>query len=789
MKDHYPEWCITREYRINFEVEVSQSELSEKFAYIPIQCRELDWKSFLPPGPDKADFNSLAVVRYDIDTGRPFVFDEEAEKEKRFIIPHRFEHEHKPFALPFYSEDRGSLTWLAPFLPARQYYSVYFDLKRKGNDLCGYQGLIGDGDIFTQRKGIMCVHGNSRPVLYGKKLFGKKGLVVASSYKTGIYFFEETGLSGSGPNFVNRGRLKDIDGKVIWGIPTFHDFKGRGILDLVVGRNDGTVYRYNNLGSNDNPIFSRPEPLKEINGSPVDLKKYLRDKNIIVRLTDGAVNPRYPEMPVVQVHGGENHIYTTPEFVDWSNTGRYDLLIGTKGGFLLHFEYTASGYREGRFLKDEKGEMISNEISAFPAVVSRNENGRQDLILGSYHGFLYYLKNIGMDDGVPIFQNKGKIPVEKETGCSFPMFSGNNLFVGNSRGEVKSYTVSGTAENGVPVFTGGKYILINNAWIGHQMPVARYTDMDGDGKKDLLSGDIQGGVFLYRNLGTNRNPVFSKRYWLNAENCPIKIEGGPDPIESDDGYSKPVTTDISGDGKADILVGSGLGRIFFYRNLGPDKEGIPRFAKGVVLKDNQGNEIRCHHMSAVEVADWDGDGIPDIIVSGQKDIHKLKSDDPDRESQVRWYRGLGRDKTGNLLFAPYIPLEAEGDKEFQYRPIPPAVGEWEKKKVLYIGNNIFRQVNKNIPEQVEFLGTLPPRLIHAREGFIGAYSTFSSLGENDPVIVNASCISSIFAFRRSFVLNRGYLKAGFRLTALQKADGSFQKKLNLSIDQPPLRIP
>ena len=785
-----PEWCVRRNYRVNLEVILKQGRLKEDFAYIPIRCQGINWESFLLDKKKKVDIDTLAIVRYDPNTGNPFVFDEDTEEEKRSIIPHRFDADHKPFALSFDSL-KGDLVWLAPFSPKKQFYSIYFDLKKGSSKLPEYQGLIGDGDAFIQKTGRLTVPGRSIPVLYGAELFGKKGLIVAAIYGMGIYFFEQINRADSLPDLINRGRLKDRKGNVISGFPTFYDLDGDGVIDLVTGKRDGTVHWFKNTGSNEKPVFESPEPLRGTGGKPIDLKKYLAGKDRVVRLADGTINRRYPKMLVLLAHAGRLHVYTIPQFVDWANDGKRRLLIGASG-FLVDFEQVSPGcFGEGSFLRDENGEIIQSE-GYLLTVCDWNGDGRPDILIGSIHGFVYYFENIGVKNGIPIFRNRGKLEIEKEPGSSFPLVANVNndlaLFVGNMYGEIRLYTKAGVSETGESVLKDEGYLKTQNAWISRMMPVCRYVDMDGDGRKDLLSGDIQGGLFLYKNTGTDRNPVFGETYQLRDEDGPMKIEGGPDPFEPDDGYSKPVAVDTRGGGNPDIFVGSGLGRIFLYRNLGLGSEGVPYFKKGEVLKDIEGNEVTCHHMSAVEAADWDEDGNLDLIVSGQKDVHALKDDDPDEKAQVKWYRGTGRDKTGFPVFAPYIPVEAEGDRVFQNRPVPPYVGTWEGEKVLYVAQGIFRQVNRDKPEQVEFVRFFPTALIRARENFVGAYPTFSQLSENDGLMVYSSCIGTIFAFRKSFVLNRDYLLAGFKFNLVQSTDNSVCRTLDVRRDRCPRKI-
>ena len=140
-------------------------------------------------------------------------------------------------------------------------------------------------------------------------------------------------------------------------------------------------------------------------------------------------------------------------------------------------------------------------------------------------------------------------------------------------------------------------------------------DFDGDGDLDLLIGNIEGTVVHIPNEGTAKQYSFdtSKRRFLQAGGEQLKVHGD----------SGPLAADWDGDGLTDLLVGSGDGSVWFYRNAG--KKGAPEYAKGVALLpesktgwsnpvEHRGTPSGPGVRAKVGVADWNGDGRLDLLV-------------------------------------------------------------------------------------------------------------------------------------------------------------------------------
>ena len=775
---------MPRPCRLTFEISVKQAASEGELT--PVELPSIDLEAIAPEGR-LADPGSFVLLRCEGETAEPTVFDPARQGWEAGAIPYRFEPDYEGHALPL-RRRRGKLVFPAPSQRGRYLYHLYFAPHQGEAKALSYHGVVGDGDPLVQVEGLLTVDGYAEPSAYGRRIFGRRGLLVGASYGP-VRFFEDVATEGAGPELVEWGPLKDRDGTDIAGTPQLVDWSGDGTLSLIAGHaNDAKLYLYRNLGTNDDPVFAPREPLRHVDGSDIWLVDYLRDITVPCIRADGTPNPIYPRFKLVRVHGGHVHLSACAQFADLDANGRQDLLLATRGGFVLYFRRAGERFARGEFVRDEAGAVA--RPGAFIQLVSGGRDGLPSLLAGRRLGFVDWWEIARLEDGVPVLRNRGPVRANDEPLREFveayPLLvdwgddRGEGMIVGNHKGQLVHYPIVGS-DDGVPGLAGGEPLRTRHAKIMCNMAACNYADLDGDGKRDLIAGGIPGEVDYYHNLGTDRNPVFAERHQLCDEDGPIMIHGGPDPMYPGDGYSKPTPCDLTGDGRTDFVVGTGLGRVHYFRNLGNDSHGRPTFARGRVLHDTEGNEIMSHHMSSVEVGDWDGDGIPDLLVGGQPDVHGLKDDDSDPHTRVRLYRGLGRDADGMVRFAPYIAFEAEGDREIGQRP-KPRIGVWQGEEVLYCGSTIFRKKSGDRPEQLEFLATFPPMLKQARWHIISADVTFSQLGPNDPAVVQASCERYVYLFRRSFVLNRGYLNAAFHLQNAESRDGAWQHAIDARID-------
>ncbi len=93
-------------------------------------------------------------------------------------------------------------------------------------------------------------------------------------------------------------------------------------------------------------------------------------------------------------------------------------------------------------------------------------------------------------------------------------------------------------------------------------------DFQGNGKLDLLVGDIRGKVHLVVNEGTRKAPVYGKAVPVKANGRPIYVPGD----------SHPTFVDWNGNGKPGLLIGAANGSVRWFPNVGSRKN--PKFGYG-----------------------------------------------------------------------------------------------------------------------------------------------------------------------------------------------------------------
>jgi hypothetical protein len=185
------------------------------------------------------------------------------------------------------------------------------------------------------------------------------------------------------------------------------------------------------------------------------------------------------------------------------------------------------------------------------------------------------------------------------------------------------------------------------------------VDFDGDGIPDLISGSYDPGeIYLFRGLGKGR---FKARETI-VDRSGKPILRCPDQKVKWESFGSWVTmVDWNNDGKPDLLIGGFGGEMFVRLNEGTRTEPAFSTKNLPVQVDGKDLKVPDHHATPV-VADWDGDGLWDILTGSAN-------------GGVYWYRNIG--KLGEPRFAPPValvpPHQGSGYNEFldlDQEPVP-----------------------------------------------------------------------------------------------------------------------
>ncbi|MBI5096299.1 MAG: PKD domain-containing protein [Nitrospirae bacterium] len=332
-----------------------------------------------------------------------------------------------------------------------------------------------------------------------------------------------------------------------------------------------------------------------------------------IEFSDASINmkalttPDYGPGGPLTILGGPINVgnAAVPVVCDWDNDGRKDLLVGNGEGLLLLYRNIGSDFSplfsEGLPIFSNMDNLNSSDNFLAPFVVDWDNDGKKDLLIGTLEGNVLFFKNIGGDDT--------------------PSFAGGEILV----------TLSG----------------------GYARPVV--VDWDGDRKKDLIAGDGKGEVRLLLNRGPDDKPELS-----DPQSSTTLLSLGQ--LER---VSPFVVTDWDGDGRKDIIAGTPDGLILLYSNQGADQEGREIFSGPVPIKAGTTGakaDIVAGQYASPFVADWNGDGVKDLIVGNNNgnilyygdrppvaSIFIVSDEGPSEGGQVSFNGGLSSDPDGDPL--------------------------------------------------------------------------------------------------------------------------------------------
>jgi hypothetical protein len=580
----------------------------------------------------------------------------------------------------------GNLAWTHTQVGNRpSYYAIYFNLLDPGKepDALPRTGFIGDGtervqqttsDTYPQQLSRIDVadwNGDGLPdILVG----GERG---------GIIWFPNRGTKEH-PSYPYAKLMFTDDGKPLdvgfSATPLVIDWDGDGVQDLVCGAEWNRAVWYKNIGTNaaprliykgfiytdDGKPFQLPhDPVPEIKGvyktdyHPVLAAADINGDGKVDILAGGYVTGRIylfenkgwgkDHTPILHFAGPlmadgqplDVGWAAAPTVADVDGDGLLDIITGdmpmTKEGgdsssgenFLYYFKNVGTKTNP-KFAKQKfpvKGKFPPGSVAA-PRLADLNGDGLLDLVVAEVRNLSIYY-NVGTKTS-PMWEYTPKMEGHWQTS---PLYSWDTQMVDwNGDGHfdlVRDFAVELNQNKGNPqFFAPAKSILGPGEKIFHKSPTGdQWTftyvvDLDGDGKPDILYGVHQGWVYFHKNLSAGQTTKFDDEgLRLNTEDGqPIKVgpaEGHKWDFDVLQGARTTLAAaDFDHDGKVDLIVGDTYGKVRYYRNLTGGSH--PIFAKPELIAD-VGSRL------VPTIADWNGDGWPDVILGSNRTYVVLNS--------------------------------------------------------------------------------------------------------------------------------------------------------------------
>jgi len=424
--------------------------------------------------------------------------------------------------------------------------------------------------------------------------------------------------------YNNPGLVVDL-GVGLWVWPLPMDYDGDGDIDLLAACPDkpsNGIYFFENPGGPEKmPVFKpgvrlgdapRYMHLSQVDGRP----RILVPRHEFIHFQEEGFKKATPIYHADAIHPQENLRAQNWNYVDYDGDGAYDLIVGIG-------DWSDYGWDNAY---DSRGVW---------------KNGR-------LHGFVYFLKNLGTT-AVPKYAQPTRIEAGGSDvdvyGWPSPNFADFDndgdldLVCGEFLDGFTYFENVGTRTK--PQYVVGKKLTYRGEPLSMdlQMIVPVAIDWDNDGDVDLVVGQEDGRIALLEHSGqvVAGLPQFLPPEFFQQEADCVKF--GAD--------STPVGFDWDGDGDEDILCGNSAGYIGFIENLDggvSPKWDSPKYlrADGEVIRitvgENGSIQGPCEAkwgQTVLSIADWDTDGLPDLIVNSMW-------------GEILWYKNIGSQQNPKL---------------------------------------------------------------------------------------------------------------------------------------------
>ena len=414
----------------------------------------------------------------------------------------------------------------------------------------------------------------------------------------------------------------------LWASPLPIDYDEDGDLDLLVSCSDvpfNGLFFFENTSGGAFPIFEPPvkvsEPIKHIQVSYINGKpRFLKPGE---ELLDFKMAFSEKGKPVFRGDAFEklhNKIrFNQWKYVDYENDGDLDIIVGIQDGEdygwdnafdengvwtngpLHGFVYLIENIDGIYHLKDKiqaGGEPIDVYGAPSPNFDDYDNDGDLDIICGEFLDKFTWFENIGTREqpkyakGKYLKNDTGILTMDLEmilpVSLDWDKDGDIDLVVGDEDGRVALVENSGIVKNHMPIFKSPKYFKQKAKHVKFGALVTPFsTDWDDDGDEDLICGNSAGYIAFIENLNEGDTPKWDSPKLLESENETIRIQAGENgsiqgPCEAKWGYTTLSVADWNNDGLKDIIVNSIWGKVTWFENIGT--KGNPKLGKEQSIK-------------------------------------------------------------------------------------------------------------------------------------------------------------------------------------------------------------
>jgi len=427
------------------------------------------------------------------------------------------------------------------------------------------------------------------------------------------------------------------------------DFDNDGTTDLMCGvgsRISGNfLLFFRNSGTDQDPVYDAPEKITDETGEPIGAG--LRMEALIADFD----NDQDLDYMAVSSYAG---------FVYFENRGTPQKYKFAAGRELFH--------------GDEKLQMISSYGRAIKAsAFDWNRDGHVDIIAGDEDGKVSFIKNTGkVNNGIPEFLPPSFLQQEArfvdfgaltapriydwDNDGNEDIVSGNGLgsvgFIRNLGGDIPKWAAPQLLE------AAGKEIKILPEGAHWGYTTIDVGEWNHDGLPDILVNHHHGNVLWFENIGTRRRPELAEAKpievtWTGEPQKPKWVPGSAKGNELLAPWrTSPYIVDFNGDGLNDLVMLDYEGYLVVYPRYRDDTDTLRLSQPLRSFIFDSGDPILLNQLTGgssgrlkITFADWDGDGLEDLIVSSKPAVDWMKNMGRRNGKMVLQYMGRVASRT------------------------------------------------------------------------------------------------------------------------------------------------